>query len=141
MIGVNNPWMEGILVLQTHWQCATWDTIIFSNLSLRFHIFVIFVKTLQLVSINTRLSLLDIATFDYSSMDRKLSLFKQVGTPIQSSQFIIRDHNHLKVRCLYLLTIYSNPDITINCMFLSWKQVFFVSMACVNFSDVYYQFS
>ena len=88
---------QGILVLQPRWQCATRNTIFFSNLSLRFHFFVNFVKSLQLC-VNS-LRLLAIAIFDYWSClvevwGREPSLFKQVGQPIQSSQFIIH-HNTL----------------------------------------------
>jgi len=36
-----------ILVLQSCWQCATWNTILFSNWSLSFNLFVNFIESLQ----------------------------------------------------------------------------------------------
>ena len=53
---------QGILIFQPRWQCARWNTVFFSNLSLRFHFCVNFDS---FVSIDTGLRLLAILIFDY----------------------------------------------------------------------------
>jgi hypothetical protein len=45
--------------------------------------------------------------------DRKSSPFKEVYKSIQSSQFIIHDNTLWSDMCQYLLTIYSDPLVTI----------------------------